>query len=432
MHLATYSKADAGRMLAHYERAIGERDHIDRDGVVYNLGPEPGSDIHERFRTLTEGLEIGAKTRPLADFVVTTPRSYEGDAESLFKAVYDSLAARVGEEHVVAAYVHLDEPGARPHMHFAFVPVVETPVMTNDKTQPLLWTERDEKKNPAHKAGTQKRDSKGTPRYKRVPLLGEDGRPVVRRTAAASKIFSKEDMRELHPQVEAEVCAALGIDRVGLVLDEDDDARKLSALDHSEYERTTATIARARERMEELRAEILRQVEEIGAGQQRLECLRQREDALQSAKEPVAKSVRTLVETRGDGARERELAAEKEQLGAGIADLERQVRDARERAGALAAGNDRLRDELGRARGRNRELADRFGALELRVRSAIGRLSEIPNTLSRWALGIAHELGKRVYDPNSLERAMSRATEAARSQPRQPFRGRDHGRGFSR
>lgn len=26
MHLATYSNRDAGRMLAHYERSIGERD----------------------------------------------------------------------------------------------------------------------------------------------------------------------------------------------------------------------------------------------------------------------------------------------------------------------------------------------------------------------------------------------------------------------
>ena len=40
MHLATYSNRDAGRMLAHYERSIGERDHIDMDLPVYNLAPE--------------------------------------------------------------------------------------------------------------------------------------------------------------------------------------------------------------------------------------------------------------------------------------------------------------------------------------------------------------------------------------------------------
>ena len=244
MHLATYSKADAGKMLAHYERGIGERDHIDPNGVIYNLAPTFEGGIQKRFRELTDGLEIGAKTRPLADFVVTQPKGYEGDLESLFKAVYSSLAARVGDERIVGAYVHVDEPGARPHMHFSFVPVVETPVMTNDKTKPLLWTKKDEHKNSEHVAGTQKTDSKGTPRWKRVPLLDEDGHPVVRRTASASKMFTKQDMKELHPQIEKEVCAALGVESVGLLLGEEDDAKKLSALGHREFERVTATIER--------------------------------------------------------------------------------------------------------------------------------------------------------------------------------------------
>ena len=34
--------------------------------------------------------------------------------------------------------------GAQPHMHFAFVPIVESAVMTNDKAHPLRWTARDE------------------------------------------------------------------------------------------------------------------------------------------------------------------------------------------------------------------------------------------------------------------------------------------------
>ena len=193
--------------------------------------------------------------------VVTQPEGFAGDTRAFFEAVYGFLCDVVGEGRVVSAYVHLDEPGARPHMHFAFVPVVEVPVMTNDKTRPLRWTREDEKKNPAHRAGDEKRDSKGTVRYERVPLVGEDGKPVMRRTATASKLISRKDMRELHPKMERHLCEALGVPHVGIKLDEGDrrsrDAKKLSTLDHEDYVRVTAEIERARNEAEAARSELV-------------------------------------------------------------------------------------------------------------------------------------------------------------------------------
>lgn len=119
MHLATYSKGDAGRLLAHYDRSIGERDHIDKDGEVYNLAPDFKGGCHARFAGLCRGLDIGAKTRPLADLVVTQPEGFAGDTRAFFEAVYGFLCDVVGEGRVVSAYVHLDEPGSRPHMHLS-------------------------------------------------------------------------------------------------------------------------------------------------------------------------------------------------------------------------------------------------------------------------------------------------------------------------
>ena len=348
MHLATYSKAAAGKMISHYTRAIGHRDHIDRDGNVYNLGPE--GNAHARFRALTTGLEIGPKTRPLADFVVTMPEGYAGDDRAIFKAVYDFLEKRVGAENVVCAYVHLDEPGARPHMHFAFVPITETPVMTNDKSQPLIWTEKDQEKNPAHIAGTQKVDSKGTKRYKRVPLLDGSGSPIMRRTAAASKIFSRDDMRKLHPQVEAEVCKALGVERVGLVLDENDAKRELSGLDHKEYERVTAEIKRAEADRDRIAAEVERVSTEVAQATERLECV---QGECSEVAEKCASRKTQIAECREArrGAIER------------IGELERQVNAARGRVHDL----ERARDGI----------EARCGALEQlveRAEAAIGRL----------------------------------------------------------
>lgn len=414
MHLATYSKGDAGKMLAHYDRSIGERDHIDRDGVVYNLAPEFDGGVQARFRTLCAGIEIGAKTKPLADWVITKPEGYHGDTRDFFKSVYDFMAEMVGEERIVCAYVHMDEPGAEPHMHFAFVPVVETEVMTNDKTQPLRWTKKDEEKNPAHKAGEVKKDSKGTVRYKRVPLLGDDGRPVVRRTATASKLFTKADMAEIHPAIEKHLCRALGVERVGMLLDEKDREQKakktLSKLDHEEYVAVTEEIERAGREVAEL--------------SERSECLRQEIEELEPLAVTFGESVRTLIEHRGDGSRERGLAEEESSLGSGIGELERRVQEARSRAGQLERGNRRLGDRLRDVRGRHSCLRERFEGLERRLEGVMAGMRSIPDTLSEWAQDMARRLGKRVYSPNRL----SAVREQVESASKQLDTGVSHGR----
>lgn len=381
MHLATYSKGDAGRMLAHYDRSIGERDHIDRDGIVYNLAPEFEGGVQARFRTLCAGLEIGAKTKPLADWVITKPEGYHGDTREFFRAVYGFMAEKVGEDRIVCAYVHLDEPGAEPHMHFAFVPVVETAVMTNDKSQPLRWTKKDEEKNAAHKAGEEKRDSKGTVRYKRVPLLGEDGKPVVRRTATASKLFTKADMAEIHPAIEKHLCAVLGVERVGMQLDEKDMEQKakktLSKLDHEEYVAVTREIERAGREVAEL--------------SERSECLRQEVEELEPLAVTFGESVRTLYKARGDGSRERELEAEESGLRSGIVELERQVQEARSRAGQLERDIERLGMGV-------RDAGERCERARGRVARLIERLGCIPTGLSEFATAIGRKLGFHVRD----------------------------------
>lgn len=381
MHLATYSKGDAGRMLAHYDRSIGERDHIDRDGIVYNLAPEFEGGVQARFRTLCAGLEIGAKTKPLADWVITKPEGYHGDTREFFRAVYGFMAEKVGEDRIVCAYVHLDEPGAEPHMHFAFVPVVETAVMTNDKSQPLRWTKKDEEKNAAHKAGEEKRDSKGTVRYKRVPLLGEDGKPVVRRTATASKLFTKADMAEIHPEIEKHLCAVLGVERVGMQLDEKDREQKakktLSKLDHEEYVAVTREIERAGREVAEL--------------SERSECLRQEVEELEPLAVTFGESVRTLYKARGDGSRERELEAEESGLRSGIVELERQVQEARSRAGQLERDIERLGMGV-------RDAGERCERARGRVARLIERLGCIPTGLSEFATAIGRKLGFHVRD----------------------------------
>lgn len=48
------------------------------------------------------------------------------------------------------------------------------------------------------------------------------------------------------------------------------------------------------------------------------------------------------------------------------------------------------------------------------MREVVAKLREVPETVSAWALDIARKLGKRTYDPNSLDYMARQATEAAR------------------
>lgn len=55
-------------------------------------------------------------------------------------------------------------------------------------------------------------------------------------------------------------------------------------------------------------------------------------------------------------------------------------------------------------------------------------MREVPSIISELAQGIARELGKRVYDPNSLDRMARQAREAARGMGSRPVPRRGMGR----
>lgn len=188
----------------------------------------------------------------------------------------------------------------------------------------------------------------------------------------------------------------------------------------------------------QMRRDAEREIKELD---KRKECLRQRTEAeaaevagldraiaeaeLQPARQTLGESARTLFKARGDADREGSLGSEIEGLRSRIGELEQANHGARERVAELDRKLPGLRDRCERARAR-------FEGVELRVMEAVGRLREVPNTLSEWALGIANRLGKRMYDPNSLDHLMrqardaSRALEHGREAPR-----RNHGRNDS-
>lgn len=130
-----WTKGATGHLCKHFERAkgddgeyvkFGNRD-IDpsRTHLNYNLAPERKSQhgfIVDRCKELKC---LNRKdVNVLSSWIVTAPVTLpDNKLQDFFQASYDALEKKYGKENVVSAYVHMDESG-RPHMHFAFVPVV--------------------------------------------------------------------------------------------------------------------------------------------------------------------------------------------------------------------------------------------------------------------------------------------------------------------
>lgn len=400
-HIEKYQASALGNMLGHYERRAEiehgyERDNIDpsRTPENYNLceRPNPLGFVDARIGELDLKRAPRKDAVRMIDTVVTLPAAYHGDTREFMEAVKETLDGIFGAENCAGAYVHMDE--TTPHMHYASVPVTE------------------------------------------------DGR------LSAKSLLNRTFMKRFHDRLETGVCERLGIERAGLTLtDEEREQRAGRYVDLPEYKAAQDAVRRKEQRSMELSNEIadmegdlieldsaiedkrfeLRDLgEQVEQEQRRLESVRRavEEKQLEPTPQTVSESLRTLWEARNDGGREGRLASEIEGLRSRVSELEGANRAARERVAEL----DR---ELPGLRGRYRELERRFEALEQRVTAAIGRLREVPEALSEWALGIARKLGVRTYNPNSLDYQMRSATEAARA----INVGRDfneRGRGFSR
>lgn len=381
-HIAKYKATSVGHMLAHYRRDASslERDNIDpsRTPENYNLceRPDPLGFVDARIGELDLKRAPRKDAVRMIDTVVTLPATYHGDTREFMEAVKETLDGIFGAENCAGAYVHMDE--TTPHMHYASVPVTE------------------------------------------------DGR------LSAKSLLNRTFMKRFHDRLETGVCERLGIERAGLTLtDEEREQRAGRYVDLPEYKAAQDAVRRKEQRSMELNNEIadmegdlieldsaiedkrfeLRDLgEQVEQEQRRLESVRRavEEKQMEPAPQTLGESVRTLWTARNDGAREEVLAGEINGLRSRVGELEGANRAARERVAELDRGLPGLR-------GRYRELEERFEALEQRVTAAIGRLREVPEALSEWALGIARKLGKRTYDPRSLDYLAREAREAARA-----------------
>lgn len=170
-------------------------------------------------------------------------------------------------------------------------------------------------------------------------------------------------------------------------------------------ERGETGSGRTHKTTQEMKREAQREIKELD---KRKECLRQEVEEMEAATPSLSEGVRTLWKARSDGSREEELGSAIEGLRGQISDLSSQIADCNGRAEGIERGLPALR-------ARYRELAERFNDARSRVEQALGRLREVPNTLSELAQDIARKLGKPLFDPHSLDYQRREVTRVAKA-----------------
>lgn len=315
-------------------------------------------------------------TNVLSDWVITLPKNdrLEGREKEFFEQTFEFMKTKVPEDLIVGGYVHMDETS--PHMHFAFVPLVTTQAMTNDKNQPL----RDGK-------GKILKDKKGTTRYKRVPKLDADGNPIMRRSFGQSKIFDRKAMENFHPQLEKALSDHFGF-KVGIEL-EDEGERLLSSLSQPEYIKAKQTLEK--------------QQEEIAKGEERLELLQEAQGREERAIEEVdgriaaveagATSLGDLV---GAAAESRKLEGQIEQLEGQVRWAERGIGELGEQVERARAGVDERLADTARLKRSTRSCENEKLAID-RDTSRIEKACEVlSRALDRGASAVAQAFAKLI------------------------------------
>lgn len=199
LHMEKFQKPALSGVLKHNARVWESRgftrEHIDNSKLSLDWCPGIERDDPEGFAaSRIESLNLKRKPREnavrMVEWVCTLPEG-ETDQKAFFGAAYKALAKEYGEQNVIGAWVHCDEPGARPHMHFDFVPVTQ------------------------------------------------DGR------LSAKSLMDRSHLKQIHPRIQREVSEALGHE-VHLLLPEEERGRKqLSRLNIEEYKAAVNTLGKA-------------------------------------------------------------------------------------------------------------------------------------------------------------------------------------------
>lgn len=135
-----YARSNCVPLLGHYERAKDNEGNyynwnnqdIDTERSHLNYNLHDGHDLTQWQFIQQRTSEVRCMNRKdvnvMCSWVLTLPQEVTNPSEQdeFFKTAYDFFVKKYGAENCISAWVHVDE--SQPHMHFAFVPVVDVAV----------------------------------------------------------------------------------------------------------------------------------------------------------------------------------------------------------------------------------------------------------------------------------------------------------------
>lgn len=130
-HVTKFTHAQVFNQIRHIERTIFKSSNKDIDKSklqeCYSLTPDRDVNAWDYYKDRRKELHYLKRddVKTLFGWVVTAPIDCPKELEDIFfKAVYNFLIDRYGEENCISCTVHKDESGSS-HLHYLSIPVVE-------------------------------------------------------------------------------------------------------------------------------------------------------------------------------------------------------------------------------------------------------------------------------------------------------------------
>lgn len=130
MHIQKYTRFAAGHILRHNEpsTARAKRDNVDTKITHKNyafVGGHGGKNLKKVLSAQNIYVNPRKDVNVLCSVCVTAPADLPKDREKeFFELSFQFLKDRYKNCPCVSAWIHYDEPNARPHLHYDFVPLV--------------------------------------------------------------------------------------------------------------------------------------------------------------------------------------------------------------------------------------------------------------------------------------------------------------------
>lgn len=182
-HLLKFKQSQVSGIIAHCTRTKGTGDNVDKslskNNIYYKQRSTPSWDsvpLLKQYRQQLAKLKVQkrADVNTLASWVITLPPDIDSnnkqERERFFKYAVAFIDRRYSDAVMLGACVHLDEPAARPHMHFLMIPAVKE--------------------------------------YKRNKTGQKE--PTGRLKVSAKELFTKQDLKSFHADLSAYMSKVMG------------------------------------------------------------------------------------------------------------------------------------------------------------------------------------------------------------------------------